>query len=164
MVVQNMRFNRSIDLRQRMTGRNHRDEVSHRRWLITRSGCAGRSSPLAAFRYRRRQERALAVSSTPWNLGPLETAHQRSSRWHLWKRRPVTDAEASAILLARAAVLVASDRLVRRQVLSHLQVMPQRRQGLVRPIPQFRIVAALGVAFEQRHGILVAAQLIAVIA
>jgi hypothetical protein len=27
MVVQNMRFNRSIDLRQRMTGRNHRDEV-----------------------------------------------------------------------------------------------------------------------------------------
>ena len=66
--------------------------------------------------------------------------------------------------LGRALTLVASDRLARRQILSHLQVMPQGWQGLVRPILQFRIVAAFGVAFKKRHGVFVAAQLIAVIA
>jgi hypothetical protein len=41
---------------------------------------------------------------------------------------------------------MASDRLTRRQVLSHIEVMPQRRMGLF--FPQFWSVTAFGVALE----------------
>ena len=59
--------------------------------------------------------------------------------------------------------LVASDRFARRQVVGHIEVMPQRRERLVRPILQFRIVATFGIALEQRHRVFMAALLIAVI-
>ena len=45
------------------------------------------------------------------------------------------------------------------QRLRHLKVMLERGQGLACPILQFRIVATLRIAFEQRDGILVCADL-----
>src|SRR5258706_1104278 len=45
------------------------------------------------------------------------------------------------------------------QRLRHLKVMLERGQGLACPVLQFRIVATLRIAFEQRDGVLVCADL-----
>jgi hypothetical protein len=58
---------------------------------------------------------------------------------------------------------VLSDRLSSRQVLRHLEMVAQGRKHHVRPFLQFRMIASLGVALEQRNGVLVTADLIAVV-
>jgi hypothetical protein len=59
--------------------------------------------------------------------------------------------------------LVLSDGLSSRHVLGHLQMMPQVRQRLFRPLLQLRIGTALGVPLKQGHGILVAVDLLLVV-
>lgn len=87
----------------------------------------------------------------PATFDVIRSTAQHASR-HLdqaYAALGITGAKASRIPDKSSEQLMLSDRLSCSQILRHFQMMSQRRKGLARPILQFGILAALGIALKQ---------------